>query len=559
MLKRVFPKEFVGKDSFCYLLLIVISLTMMVVANPVGEFPLNDDWAYSQSVKVLLDKKEYWPPGWTATNLFTHVVWGALFCLPFGFSFTAVRFSCLAAGLLGVLVVYKLLRKSNANPLMAFVGALTLAVNPLYFGLSNTFMSDVPAFCWVMLSCCFMLKGLEQPSVRPVLIGTFFACCAILSRQTSLVPLLAFGAAFLYKEGVRLKTLLISAGPAIVGVGTQVAYQQWLQWTDRVPKQYGNQIKWIVANVKAGFSNLEDFYQLVFNFVSGLALTTIYTGAFVFVFCLIAYRFDAKKRRLLWFIPFLAFVFIIKLIATGIHLMPLSHNVLTIKGLGPVILKHNGDLIYPRPFWMAVTAMGMLGAAYLLRATATSSLALFKRTEREGEGYKKVFFLTSIVIYFLPLGLLGIGSHGFYDRYVLPLLPLCMALVSLQGTLGAVPLRRVAPEVAGICIIGVLSVCAAHDYLSWNRTRWEALGYLMHEKHVPPTRIDGGFEFNGWYLYREDYQPPKEDSGKSQYWVDEDTYAVTLGVARGYRVVRRYPYNRWLSLDQGSVYILQKE
>jgi hypothetical protein len=201
----------------------------------------------------------------------------------------------------------------------------------------------------------------------------------------------------------------------------------------------------------------------------------------------------------------------------------------------------------------------MLGAAYLMQVTATSSLAFFKRTEREHEGYKKVFFLTSIVINFLPLGFIGIGDHGVYDRYLIPLFPLCMALISLQGTLAEVQLGRIGLELVGIFIIGVLSVCAAHDYLSWNRTRWEALRYLMHEKHVPPAMIDGGFEFNGWYLYREDYQKSKEDSAKSWYWVEGDTYAVALGKAPGYRVVRQYYYNRWLSLDRGSVYILEKQ
>ena len=64
------------------ILLVLIWICMVALTNPVGNFPLSDDWAYAYSVQHLLQHGELRFSDWTATNLLGQVVWGALFCLP---------------------------------------------------------------------------------------------------------------------------------------------------------------------------------------------------------------------------------------------------------------------------------------------------------------------------------------------------------------------------------------------------------------------------------------------------------------------------------------------
>src|SRR6266850_6812147 len=78
----------------------------VVIVNPIGNFPLNDDWAMATTVKRLVEDGIYRPSGWTGMPLITQTLWGALFCIPFGFSFTALRFSTLAISLTGVFGTY---------------------------------------------------------------------------------------------------------------------------------------------------------------------------------------------------------------------------------------------------------------------------------------------------------------------------------------------------------------------------------------------------------------------------------------------------------------------
>ena len=74
---------------------LMVILTLILVP-PVGDFPLNDDWSYAGNVRELVENHQY-----TSTNrtlALLHTAWGALFTLPFGISYTALRLSTLTTG-----------------------------------------------------------------------------------------------------------------------------------------------------------------------------------------------------------------------------------------------------------------------------------------------------------------------------------------------------------------------------------------------------------------------------------------------------------------------------
>jgi len=88
---------------------------MLLVTNPTGNFPLNDDWMYARTVHYLVDEHTYKITDEYSPVLVAQVFWGALFCLPFGFSFIALRISGVVLGLLGILFLYLLLNKLSGN------------------------------------------------------------------------------------------------------------------------------------------------------------------------------------------------------------------------------------------------------------------------------------------------------------------------------------------------------------------------------------------------------------------------------------------------------------
>ena len=177
-----------GGYFFWPVLLGLIWTFMVIVVNPLGNFPLNDDWAYGYSVRALVENAQIRFSDWTATNLFGQVLWGALFCLPFGFSFTALRFSTAVLGFVGVLATYGILRELKTSRATAAIGALTLAFCPIYFALSLTFMNDVPFAAFAISSLYFFLRGLRLDSSLTIAVGLVLAGVAILTRQLQTCP-----------------------------------------------------------------------------------------------------------------------------------------------------------------------------------------------------------------------------------------------------------------------------------------------------------------------------------------------------------------------------------
>ncbi|HEY9296528.1 MAG TPA: glycosyltransferase family 39 protein, partial [Phormidium sp.] len=200
-------------DFVSILLVTIVWMAMLVLINPIGNFPLNDDWAYGWTVKMLLETGEYQLSDWTATNLLSQVVWGAIFCLPFGFSFTVLRVSTLVLGLLGVLASYGLLRELTGNFQLALLGASVIALNPVYFSSSNSFNSDVPSFSFAILSLYFIVRGLRLNSNLEVLAGILISFIAILNRQSSIVITASFGLAYLAKKGLKIKNFTVAFLP----------------------------------------------------------------------------------------------------------------------------------------------------------------------------------------------------------------------------------------------------------------------------------------------------------------------------------------------------------
>jgi hypothetical protein len=59
--------------------------------NPIGEFALNDDWAYARTVYDFINTGDYKLSFWQSIFGFTQFAVGVIFCKLFCFSFTLLR------------------------------------------------------------------------------------------------------------------------------------------------------------------------------------------------------------------------------------------------------------------------------------------------------------------------------------------------------------------------------------------------------------------------------------------------------------------------------------
>ena len=533
-------------------------IVLALLANPIGDFPTNDDWVYGLAVKSILEHGEFRLPSPSSSNLFAQAYWGAIFCVPFGFSFTALRISTLVLGLVGIWASFGTLRELGANSKVAAIGAALLAGNPLYFALANGFMTDVPFFAVSALSLFFLVRWALRLKPRDALLGLLIAMVAILIRQIGIVIPLAFAVAFLFRRGLTPRTIALAVAPVLIGLALHLGFQAWLLGTGRTPLAPEPPVAEMIAE------NLRNPLRVPMRLLTFFAYIGLFSLPLLAVVASRAFAgIDSARRRLLFAVfgiaaaAFVAAIFVIR------RPMPFLDNVLNAFGVGPLTLTdtyfYNSNVpIVPfwlQAFWNVATIGALLGTGTLAAMAAHCLRADGGIQQDRGRSAAMILVAAAGIAYVL-IGALVLRL--FYDRYALfLLLPAVVLIGSVRAEGRGVELSKKS-TVALVAVLGLqaaFAVLATRDYLEWNRQRWVATAALMAQG-VPRTSIDGGYEFNGWLGYDASY---RKSPGKSPWWVVDDEYLVASGPVRGYSVRQAYPFKRLLTGRDSQIVVLQRD
>jgi hypothetical protein len=552
---HVQPK--IGSLIFIAVLITLWILSILLV-NPVGDFPLNDDWYYGKTVWTLVKDGEIKFTGWNSMTLISHVLYGSLFSILLGNSFTILRMSTLLLGLAGILGTYMLLREVKAAKSVAFIGSLIVMFNPIYYELSYTFMTDVTFYSFTVLSTLFFVRGIGRENKYDIIAGTLFACLATLTRQMGLVVPLSFGIAYVVRNGLRKKTLLTAVFPIVISLGSLISFENWLKATDRLPKNYSFGYDLINQYMSAG---LIEIIQNVFtNVVTAFTYYGLFLSPLIIMIVPEEIRNWLKNKLYYRFIIYLVITaaFSTVLILNG-RLMPLTGNILFDLGLGPNTLMDSyilGIRSFPKApehMWLVLTAAGVILGSFLMQKMFLL-LVEFINSLKKGSlnrQWLSVFAISGITVYLTPF-IITI----FFDRWLISILPLLIIVIIEKSKNNESYFKKIYAYIGMFILIvyAIFSVGATHDYLSWNRARWEAIHFL-EQQNFTHRDIDGGFEYNGFYGYDPDY---KAKRGKSYWWVDNDFFIIAFSKIPGLKVIKTYSYRKWIPYGQEHIFVLMK-
>lgn len=554
-------------------LLILLWLIMIFIVNPEGNFPLNDDWCYAYSVKHLVQEGRWVFSRWHSMTLTAQVVWGAIFSKIFGFSFNVLRFSTLILGLVGVLTTYAILWEIGAGFTVSLLGALVVMTNPLYFVSSFTFMTEVPFYGCFVLGVFFFIQSLKTDKIFPVVLATIFSILAVLIRQVGLFIPIGYAAACLFRKKWTPANLLRAFGPTLLVTVCLFGNLLWLKSMGQFSNRY--------RGFYYLFHSVANNFSLNFIIRPGLQIL-VYLGFFLLPF--LVYLFPGYLRTLSKRKYIFSMLMIFFLVLAGgwffkkHRILPFFSNTMYNFGLGRLNLRDTHYLgllrdnkILPeragshlsaknnifqthlppslsRHYWRLLTGAGILGGALLAFYLAAGIFWTCPKDE------SLILCATFFLLYFFLLLFTGI-----FDRYLILFFPVILVIVSKISGFSRKGPGRTSLVLAGsmVLLFAFFSVAATHDYLSWNRARWQGLNYLMEDRHIPPGFIDGGYEFNGWYCYSPNYKPASARI-RSFWWVEDDRYLVTFRKMLDCRVLAVYPFQRWLPYRKDNIFILEK-
>ncbi|MBU4360259.1 glycosyltransferase family 39 protein [Patescibacteria group bacterium] len=524
------------KNLKIILALVIIFFIVIVLINPRGNFPLNDDWVYGHTVSELLFNHHLDFYEWTGPILIAQTFYGFLITKFTGFSFTWLRLSTLALGFLILIIFYFLCLKTNKHKLLIILTALTLLVNPLFLNTSFTFLTDIPFLFFYLLAIYFFLRAFDKEKNIFLILAFLSAIISFFIRQNGILFFIASLLFYfdLLKNKNLLKTkskknLLLFLGSILICLTGYLLFKNYI-------------------NISGGQTHLIE-QNLGLHILKWFFFTIQYLG----LFCLpisILYLFNKnfyQKKNITFF---LIFFLILLIISFQFNLFfPYNQNIINDYGLGPniKILQGLPLLIFNLNLKIILSIIACFAGAILLIVLKIKWLAI-----------KNNSLLTFIAYNFL-LQLLIILSFLGFDRYFLLLLPLILILIlpdfKINKFIFVIPILL-------LSILAFFSVSLTKNYLDWNRARNILYQQISQTKFY--YQIEGGYELNGWYTYNimQNF-PVVVDLTKPWYLhrlfsANTNEYIISFSVLSKHKILAFEEYYNYFLFKKVKIYLLQK-
>ncbi len=516
------------KKEFTYFLIFAASIFIFIFSIPPANFPLNDDIIYFESVKNFVENGSLINNQPYIVSLALQIFLGSFFSLIFGLSHATLMLSMMVMGGLAVIATYFLLRM-KLDIKYSILGSYLLLVNPIFFNLTHTFMTDVFALVFVVASMIFFLKFVEAKKYSYFVTGLLLVIAGFWVRQ---YVIMAIAGMFLY---LLLKNRKLLFTPKIILpiiLLPLVSIAIWGYWF------YGLHDQSYVCPYTLAVGP---------NLAKNIVQLFIYAGYFFFplgIIFLIGYKkiFSWLKQlgKFKMFLPILILILMVAFIFirdyAGVGLNPFDKSLAEPRGLGAYTISGDKAEFFPEILWAPIIAISFF--------TAFSLAILYLKKFKEN-----LLLILTIPLLAIPLLLFV----AFYDRYYLFLIPL-----SLPILLTALKDFKYAKHVLifAIIIFGAWSWYGTYDYLAWNTARWDGINYLL-ANGVPENESDGGLEYDARFFEK------CTDRSAAVIWHGwaysiSDKYVISFSELDGYETLKTIDYFDPFGEKIGSIFIEKK-
>jgi 4-amino-4-deoxy-L-arabinose transferase-like glycosyltransferase len=486
-------------DTRNLLLCVLVPLAAILVAWPFAEGGYVDDFSYIHMAKTLAETGRFAYNGWPTAMLGIQVWWGAAWVWLFGFSFTLVRLSVWPLALGAVVLVYLLARRASLSPSDSLFAALLTALSTLFLPLAPTFMSDVPAF-FFLLACFYgfarAADAAEQTSspskqaVKWLAIGTLCGVLGGTIRQPVWFAPIACAAVLCLRRstGTRIRIAAILCG----GIG-MAALILGTRWFNQQPYAISTRLPTLDTIARFEASSIA---REAVTVVTECALKVL--PALLFCLPWVVEHVIAGLRTSWGRIT---------AVSTAVAMMAVLAGTMTRTLEGPLGLLSGG--------WMPTGhAVHDAGVGLIRCGVLASFVALFVAVtvamSRAGVAPAGVWRLPPAIVmplaYLVPysasLLLVSRTTAGIYPRYYLPFLPAltCGLLLCTRSWSAQQHSRRDRRSLLGwllVVFFALRGIAILHDHFADTRARLAAITFLR-QQGVPRERITSKWVIDGW-------------------------------------------------------------
>jgi len=500
--------------------------------------PLNDDPIFYMSVKNYVERGALEIHKYVTPTFILQYLYSILLVKIFGFSHEVLMVGTMLVAGIAVIATYLFLKEFFSEK-MAFIGAAILLTNPIFYNLSHSFMTDVPALAFTMLTVLAAFKLVSGKDDKYLIVVSVFGVLSFLVKQTAIIPLAGVALYLLLEKRLNLKNL------AVLGLLPLIVVTGWFYWYYEI---YGPSPK-ITEKTAYLSEHLINVPYVLFKIFT-------YVGFFFFPVALV-YMLNWRRvmrdfmglgraKTVPVFITLLAvLVPVYKFVANKRFIMPFAANIIEPEWLGPAYVAGVKPELFPDFWWVPITVLSF---------AALFCIALYAMKLPKD---KKHLLLLCMIV---PYAVLGFQIYHF-DRYYIPLIPLVAPIV-----IYSVKDMRFGMEglILMLVVFGVWSLYGTYDYLSWNTARWDAINYLL-QQNVPIDEIDGGLEYNMLHFSDISFGCAVNRtyliSMNSDSFNGEVTYKTSCRekVYGNYSAIKSFGYEDILGRNAGTIYILKSQ
>jgi hypothetical protein len=513
-------------------ILILFYFSVAIPLHLFANVPLHDDWTYAWSVEHFLKTGKLEVLDWSIHYPFAQILWGALFCLPFGFSFSALRLSTVMLAWLGALALYGTLRELGRTRTGSLIATLVLIANPVFFLLSFSFMTDVPFVSVSNIAFFFIVRAFSRRKPLELWLGCAFGVVGFFIRQIAIAIPGAVLVYVIFAPSFRTRKYLL---PPIIASLFICLTPLLIAQISGLTSQYTSR-EWV-------FDKWVHQYELG---IPGLLRVIMHSGLALFPMSVPLVALFYRRVRFWVVIAVLLFLTACSALLTPEIPKPLD-GMWNLISLGKERRLFRG---LPDPDFVASWLNYPLLAFSLFSSTGII-MKLIDAVAIEKTLRPFVWYAFSHFVLIMAVWLFDAWGSDRYSIVLLP--PLIVILANSQ--------LKSKTTIAGIMLLSLISMLVTWSETQNNRAAATGLSWLLH-RGINFSEIDAGYAHNGWYLYAhpENLAPGNTPDRDVPFVTtnEKKPYVIATSPISGYGVIRRYTWSIPLRSLDYNIYVLEQ-